>query len=123
MLSIRRQSTGLPATISLVERRRGCAAHRRAVQRADSYAAVDHSSDMMCALTKMNSAFTQHTSQIVPPATPAERNRTWSASLPQNAHRRSLDGLVDGLVILHTVDLLFAWPPDRKVRSTLAHGQ
>ena len=87
------------------------------VQPADSYAAVGHSRDVTCALTKMNRAFTQHTSQIMPPATPAERNRTWSASLPQNAHRRSIDGLIDDfLVILPLVDLLLAWALGRKVR-------
>src|SRR4030088_2996554 len=64
--------------------------------------------DVMCAFKKMKNALRQHTSQIIPPETPAVRNRTWSASLPQNEQWRcfhsavsaSCGGCVAGVVAM-----------------------
>jgi hypothetical protein len=55
----------------------------------------------MCAFTKIKSALRQHTSQIIPPDTPAVRNRTWAASLPQNEQRSEFDGPVVGSITVH----------------------
>jgi DNA-binding IclR family transcriptional regulator len=50
----------------------------------------------MRAFMKMRQAFRQQASQIIPPATPAERKRTWSASFPQNDQWRFRHWSVSG---------------------------
>jgi hypothetical protein len=56
----------------------------------------DPNADMMCAFMNMKKALTQHTSHIIPPETPAVRNRAWSASWPQNEQWRCFHSAVPG---------------------------
>lgn len=69
---------------------------RRGRRRCRAHDVANPNTDLTCAFKKITNAWTQHTSQIIPPDMPVVRNRAWSASLPQNEQWRGFHSTLPG---------------------------